>query len=291
MYLAADNVESKRCGKVIPMSNEAKPAKVISITSGKGGVGKTHTTVNLGLSLSAMGKKVLLLDADLGLANVNIMLGFKPTATLHDVLSGKASIRDILVHYAPGLDVIPAASGIPEMAELGEEEKFALINGFDEFATDYDYMLVDTGAGIGDNVLYFNVAAEQIIVIIDGEPTSITDAYALIKVMAMNWSTKEFDIVVNRTPVGTDGREIYAKLAAAAGKFLPVSLKYLGCIAEDDSLVEAVIKQIPLLKLFPNARASRDINRLAKKIATNEGSRTPKGGVQFFFRSLLEQRS
>ncbi|HQH26205.1 MAG TPA: MinD/ParA family protein [Oligoflexia bacterium] len=266
-----------------------KPAKVISVTSGKGGVGKTHTTINLGLALCSMGKRVLLLDADLGLANINIMLGFKPAATLHDVLSGGAAIRDILVRYTDGLDVIPAASGIPEMVSLGEDEKASLISGFDEFATDYDYVLVDTAAGIGDSVLYFNAAAEQVLVVIDPEPTSITDAYALIKVMAAQWSSKEFDVIVNRVPVGSDGRGPFAKLAAAAGKFLPVSLNYMGAIAEDDSLVDAVMKQTPLLKLYPNARASRDIYRLAKKISANEGSRTPKGGLQFFFRSLLEQ--
>ena len=275
--------------KTITMTSVSKPARVIAITSGKGGVGKTHTTVNLGMALASQGKRVLLLDADLGLANINIMLGFQPTATLQDVLQGQAAIRDIIVHYLPGLNVIPASSGIPGMTELSEEEKLALINGFDDFATEYDYLLIDTAAGIGDSVMYFNVAAEQVLVVVDPEPTSITDAYALIKVMYTHHSRKDFDIVVNRTPVGTDGRSIYAKLAGATGKFLPVSLNYLGSIAEDDSLSEAVIAQTPLLKLYPNAKASRDIVRLAKKIEANEGLRTPRGGMQFFFRSLLEQ--
>ena len=281
------NTNTRR--RVLPMTEKKAPARVISITSGKGGVGKTHTTVNLGLGLVKEGKRVLLLDADLGLANINIMLGFEPKATLHQVMKGESEIRDIIVSHDLGFDVIPASSGITSLTHLSEEERFSLVNAFDEFANDYDYVLIDTAAGIGSNVIYFNVAAETVLVVIDQEPTSITDAYALIKVLATEWGTKEFDVVVNRVPVGADGRAAFAKLATAAGKFLPVSLKYLGSIAEDESMIEAVMKQRPVMNLFPSTKASRDLTRLAKKIANSEGSRTPKGGLQFFFRSLLEQ--
>ena len=283
-------VEGITLEKVVTMKNTGKPARVLSITSGKGGVGKTHTTVNLGLALAKEGNRVLILDADLGLANVNILLGFRPQATLHDVVTGKSSINEILVQYTENLHIIPAASGIPELAELNEEDRIMLIGAFDQFAAEYDYLLVDTGAGIGPNVLYFNLAAEEILVIIDPEPTSITDAYALIKVMATQWDTKEFNVIVNRAPAGSDGRATYAKLAAATDKFLPVSLRFLGAISEDESLVQAVMKQKPLLTLFPSSKASRDIMRLAKKISAKEGARTPKGGIQFFFRAILENQ-
>ena len=274
--------------KIVRMTRNAKPARVITITSGKGGVGKTHTTVNLGLALAKIGKRVLLLDADLGLANINIMLGFEPKSTLHDVLNGRADIRDIIVHYPAGIDIIPASSGIPEMTMLSEEEKIGLVSAFDQFADEYDYLLIDTAAGIGDNVLYFSVAAEQILVVIDPEPTSITDAYALIKVLSTKWGTKEFDVVVNRCPAGSDGRGIFGKLATVAGKFLPVKLNFAGAISDDPSLSEAVIRQVPLLQLYPGTKAARDITRIATNIDSSQASRAPKGGLQFFFRALIE---
>lgn len=268
----------------------AIPARVISITSGKGGVGKTHTTVNLGLALAKLGKRVLLLDADLGLANINVMLGFQPKATLREVFRGEKAIRDIVVNYHEGLDIIPASSGVPELTNLSEQERLRLIDVSDEFASQYDYLLIDTAAGIGDNVLYFNTAAQEILVIIDPEPTSITDAYAVIKVLSTQHGRKEFSILVNRAAVGTDGRGVYGQLASAADRFLQVKLKFLGAIAEDSSVTEAVIAQKPYLHLFPSAKASRDMQNLAKKIAADNNTRVLQGGVQFFFRSLLEAR-
>lgn len=274
--------------KTTTPSARTMPARVISVTSGKGGVGKTHTTVNLGLALAKLGKRVLLLDGDLGLANINVMLGFKPSLTLQAVLAGQAKLPEIIVPSPLGFDVIPASSGVVEMTNLTEEERLGLVESFDELANRYDYMLVDTAAGIGDNVLYFNDAAEQILVVITPEPTSITDAYALIKVLSTRSGRREFDVIVNRAPSGSDGRPSFAQLATATDRFLNVRLKFLGCISEDESVVQAVLKQSPFMHLFPNTKASRDVSRLAKKIADNEGSRVPKGGLQFFFRALLE---
>lgn len=281
-------MSSESSTKTTTPSARTMPARVISVTSGKGGVGKTHTTVNLGLALSKLGKRVLLLDGDLGLANINVMLGFKPSLTLEAVLTGQAKLPEIIVPSPLGFDVIPASSGVVEMTNLSEEERLGLVESFDELATRYDYMLVDTAAGIGDNVLYFNDAAEQILVVITPEPTSITDAYALIKVLSTRSGRREFDVIVNRAPAGNDGRPSFAQLATATDRFLNVRLKFLGCISEDESVVQAVLKQSPFLHLFPNTKASRDVTRLAKKIADNEGSRVPKGGLQFFFRALLE---
>ena len=265
------------------------PARVISVTSGKGGVGKTHTSVNLGLALVKLGKRVLLLDADLGLANINVLLGFKPAATLQDVLSGKSSIADILVNYQPGLDIIPASSGIPELTHLSEAERLTLVAAVDELGSDYDYMIVDTAAGIGDNVLYFNVAAEDILIVVTPEPTSITDAYAVIKVLNANHGIKNFNILVNQAAQGTDGKATYAQLAAATDRFLSVSLKFLGSIASDESVPAAVRQQKPYLQLFPSSKASLDISKLARKLVAEESTRVAKGGLQFFFKALLEQ--
>lgn len=288
MLQVFDSSEFPRKRRNSIMTQTSGPARVITITSGKGGVGKTHTTVNLGLALVRMGKRVLLLDGDLGLANINILLGFQPQKTLQQVIEGKATLREVIVSDESGLDIIPAASGIPEMTSLSEDERVSLVHAFDDLADNYDYLLVDTAAGIGDNVLYFNCAAEQILVVIGPEPTSITDAYALIKVLATRSGRKEFDVLVNRATPGSDGKSTFAQLAQATDHFLNVSLKYLGSVSNDESVSQAVVKQRPFLALYPSTKASVDIQRLAKKIAANEGSRTPKGGLQFFFRSLLE---
>lgn len=267
------------------MANQ--PARVIAITSGKGGVGKTHTTVNLGLALSRLGKRVLLLDADLGLANINVMLGFQPQATLKDVVAGKAKLAEVIVSHPLGFDVIPAASGIPELTNLSPEERLALTAAVEGLGVDYDYLLVDTAAGIGDNVMYFNVAAEEILVVVDQEPTSLTDAYALIKVLSSKYGVKQFNVLANRTPVGVDGRTTYAQLAATTDRFLHVSLKYIGAVTDDQAVRDAVRAQKPFIELYPSAKASLDIARVAKRLVESEGERTPRGGMQFFFKALL----
>ena len=268
--------------------SKVKPAKVISITSGKGGIGKTHTTVNLGMALVNAGKRVLLLDGDLGLANINILLGFKPGKTLHQVIQGEARIEDVIVTDSSGLDIIPAASGIPELTHLSEDERSALIEEFENLASSYDYVLVDTAAGIGDNVLYFNSAAEQIIVVINPEPTSITDAYALIKILSQRSGRRKFGVVVNRAAAGTDGRSTFKQLAQATDKFLNVQLTMLGSLADDSSVPEAVRSQRPYLQLFPSSKVSMDMRRLAEKIDSDKSERGLNGGLQFFFRSILE---
>lgn len=272
----------------IQMSSKKAPAKVISVTSGKGGVGKTHTTVNLGLALVKMGKRVLILDADLGLANVNILLGFKPAATINDLISGEAKLKDVIVSHPTGLDIIPASSGVTDLLDLDEEQRVTLLEAVEEFGSHYDYLLIDTAAGIGDTVMYFNLSAEEVLVVIGPEPTSITDAYALIKVLSTQHGLRDFSVVVNRAPVGNDGRAAFGQLSAVTSRFLQVSLNYRGSIADDSAVVDAVVKQKPYLELFPSAKCSRDISKLAEKIASDQGARAPKGGLQFFFKSLLE---
>jgi len=266
------------------------PARVLSITSGKGGVGKTHTSINLGNHFVKLGKKVLILDADLGLANVNVLLGFQPVKHIGQLLSGEAKLKDLIVHHETGLDIIPASSGVAELTNLSPEEQERLVQAFDDLSHSYDYLIVDTAAGIGDNVLYFNTAAEDVIVVVDKEPTSITDAYAVIKVLSQRSDVKTFHVLVNRCPVGNDGKSIFAQLASVTGKFLNVSLKFLGSVQEDTSVREATLKQKPYSELFPSCRASLDIARIAKKIDESSHERTPRGGMQFFFRSLVEQR-
>ncbi|MBP9839261.1 MAG: MinD/ParA family protein [Proteobacteria bacterium] len=270
------------------MNKIKEPTRVITITSGKGGVGKTHTTVNLGLALAKLGKKVLLLDGDLGLANINILMGFKPKKTLHQVVTGEASLQEVIVSTKQGIDIIPASCGIPELTNLSEEDRISLINAFDTLAEEYDYMLIDTAAGIGDNVLYFNIAAEDIIVVVGPEPTSITDAYALIKVLSQKCDRKEFNILINRCTPGSDGRNTFAQFSSICEHFLNVSLKFLGSIVDDESVSQAVLKQRPFLELYPSSRASQDVEKLARKLTIQQNRKAPQGGLQFFFKNLLD---
>ena len=270
------------------MSTVLNPAKVIAITSGKGGVGKTNTSVNLGLALHKQGRKVLLLDADLGLANVNIILGFEPGETIQAVIEGKATIDDVIVKHDLGIDIIPASSGIQKMTNLSEVERAALMQAMDSLSKKYDYILIDTAAGIGDNVLYFTVGSEEIFLVIDQEPTSITDAYAVIKVLSTDYGVKDFSVIANRTPRGKNGKDAYAKLSAVTGKFLNVHLKYLGSISEDELLNASVLQRKPCIELFPSTKASIDYITLAKKVLENEGKRNHRGGLQFFFDELVK---
>lgn len=263
------------------------PARVIAITSGKGGVGKTHTTINLGLALTKMGKRVLLLDADLGLANINVLLGFHTATNVADVLGGKADLEQIIYHHPSGLDIIPASSGISELTDLRDDERLHLLSAVDDLAYAYDYLFIDTAAGIGDNVLYFNNAAEQVIVLIDEEPTSITDAYAVIKVLSTRCGVKRFQVLVNRAD--GDGRSAFGQLASASGKFLDVSMTYLGAVQEDSAVIDATRAQRPFYELYPSSRASLDIARVAKKLTGDETPRNARGGMQFFFRALVQQ--
>lgn len=267
-----------------------RSTKVMAITSGKGGVGKTTSTINIGLALIQAGHKVLLLDADLGLANVNIMLGFKPQKTIDDLIGGRATMEEVIVHHHSGLDIIPATSGVYEVTNLSDEEKRLLLESFSLIEGQYDYMLIDTSAGIGSNVLYFNVASERVIVVVDAQPTSITDAYALIKVLSSQEGVRSFDILVNRAPKGDDGRATYKKLALATDRFLDVQMNLLGCIQDDNSVSEAIMKQSPLLSLYPSTRAARDFIRVARNLEGLPRTGGPRGGLQFFFESLLAQQ-
>ena len=280
---ASLSVRRQRVARVV----EKQSVRVISFTSGKGGVGKTLLTINLGLALVKSGKRVLLLDADLGLANIHVMLGFQTSRTLHDVFQKRATLEDVIVSLPCGLDVLPASSGIHSLTQLTEAERMFLIDAAETLRTNYDYVLIDTAAGIGDNVLYFNSVAHDVLVVVDEEPTSLTDAYALIKVLATRCGVDEFHVLVNRTPSGIDGKSVFAQLVAATDRFLTVRLRYLGAVSNDDCVTQAIIAQKPFLQLFPGSRTSWDILGIAKKLSDLPSARTPKGGLQLFFRDLL----
>jgi flagellar biosynthesis protein FlhG len=262
--------------------------RVISVTSGKGGVGKSNVVSNLAIALSNQGKKVLILDADLGLGNLDVLLGLSPPFNLNNVLNGEKSLTEIIVDGPAGIKIIPAGSGVQEFTSLGQSEKLKLLDELDALEEKFDIMIVDTEAGISENVTYFSVAAQEIIVVVTPEPTSITDVYALIKLLATRYSEHHFKVLVNMAKDSEDALEVFRKLANVAGRFLDISLDYLGCVIKDEKVVDAVKRQKAVTELFPESEASACFTTLAKRVIETTRHRRLKGGIQFFFRRLLE---
>ncbi len=265
------------------------PPRVVAVTSGKGGVGKTNVVANLALALSRRGKEVIVIDADLGLANVDTLLGLHPRATLRHVLRGECSVADVLLDGPGGMRIVPASTGFEEMTALDPGQRLHLLEEIDGLEDAFDVLLIDTAAGISSNVTFFAVAAQETLVVISPEPTSLTDAYALIKVMSQRYAELEFGVLVNMTRSETEGRRAFAQLARVAERFLGVSLRYEGSIPFDGELREAVRRQQAVLELAPRTPASRAFEDLAGRLASRGPRVRAKGGLQFFFRRLLEE--
>ena len=261
---------------------------VFSITSGKGGVGKTNLSVNLACCLAKAHKRVLLLDADLGLANVDVLMGITPEYNLFHLFHEGASIDRILYSTEYGFKILPAASGVSEMLALSTGQKLELLESMDSLEEEVDYMIVDTGAGINDNVLYFNLAAQQRIVVLTPEPTSLTDAYALIKVMRQNHGVNHFKILVNMAPDEKAAKEVYTRLYKACDHFLTgVSLSLVGFVPRDASVRTSVIHQKPFCIDAPWSPACQAVTRIASAIQTWDVPTSLDGNIKFFWKRLL----
>ncbi len=274
--------------KVGNRESQQAVTRVVSFTSGKGGVGKTHTVVNTAISLAAQGYSVLVLDADLGLANVDVLLGIQPKGTLHEVLKGKCSLDDILIEAPGGITIIPAASGVEEFQSLESSEKMLLMSEVERIAHRFDFLLIDTPAGIGPDVMYFNTAAAEIVCVITGEPTSLTDSYALIKVLSSEYGERTFSVVVNNVPSESEANIAFNTLARAVGKFLQVETRYMGWIPNDGQVRECIMDRRPISLAFPSSRAARGVVDVSNVLAKHAKENRVKGGMQFFFRQLLE---
>jgi flagellar biosynthesis protein FlhG len=264
------------------------PVRVIAVTGGKGGVGKTNITVNLGVAMAELGKRVLVLDADLGLANIDVVLGLHARRNLSHVMSGEASLEEIMVTGPKGLKVVPGASGMQHMAEMSPAEHAGLIHAFSEVANDVDVLLIDTAAGISDLVVSFSRAAQEQIVVVCDEPASITDAYAIIKLLNREHGVSRFRILANMIKSVQEGRDLYDKMCRVTDQYLDVMLTYMGGIPYDEQLRKAVKSQKPVVEAYPRSRVAQAFKNLAKKADNWPVPTGVSGDLQFFVERLIQ---
>lgn len=275
--------------RVVP--GRTREPRVISIASGKGGVGKTHTALNLALALRHKGKRVLVLDADFGLANFNIMLGVSPAFTIQDYVDGVVSLEEVVFEVAPGFSFIPGCSGVLSVVNMSWERRRSLQLELEQVAKGYDYVIIDTPAGIGEDTLFLSAAASEVLVVVTPEPTSLTDAYALMKVVCQKYHERDFSILVNCAPRNLnpdEARTTFERIAAVCGNFLKIKLNYLGYIPCDPLISECILSRVPTFSRYPNGRAGRAILRLANRLENSKPTKGISGGVQFFFEKLIE---
>ncbi len=264
-----------------------KTPHVISVTSGKGGVGKTAVASNVAIVLARQGKKVLIIDADLGLANVDVVFGLAPKYNLNHFFAGEKRLEEIVIDGPEGISILPAGSGIQAVTHLTSDQKMRFLDAMDAFHGDYDVVIIDTEAGISENVTYFNVAAQEILVVTTPDPTAITDAYAIMKVLSTKYHEKRFNLLVNSVASQDEALDVYKKLTLVANRYLDISIDYIGCLPFDKRMRESVSRQTVMVELYPKSRISGAFEDIAGNISAVMNNVMPKGNVQFFWKRLL----
>ena len=265
-----------------------RPTRVIAVCSGKGGVGKTNVSVNLSIALAAQGKQVMLLDADLSLGNVDVLLGLRPKLNLSHVIDGTCSLEEVVLTGPCNVKLLPAGSGERALLDLGARGHAGLIQAFSEPLFDCDVLLVDTAAGLNPSVLTFARASQEIVVVLCDEPASITDAYALIKVLNRDHGCHRFRVLANMVRSAREGQELFLKLLNTSAKFLDVSLDFMGAIPFDDCVHRAVQRQTAVFQAFPGSPVVTAFKNLARVTDKWIGPDEPSGHLEFFVERLVE---
>ena len=265
-----------------------QPVQVIAVTGGKGGVGKTSVSVNLATALAAR-KRVVLLDGDLGLANADVFLGLSPRYTLAHVISGERTIDEVLIRAPQGFQVVPAASGAANLATMGAAEHLGLVRAFSSLAAQIEVLIVDTAAGIAQGVQQFSQAAQHVLVVICDEPASLTDGYALIKVLSRHHGVNRFRVLANRVRTPGAGRELFERFERVTTRFLDVVLEFAGEVPEDEYLQRSVREQRPVCELYPASPAARAFKKLANTADTWPVPPGPRGNIEFFVERLVRR--
>ncbi|AZR73858.1 hypothetical protein BBF96_10945 [Anoxybacter fermentans] len=261
--------------------------RVIAVASGKGGVGKTNFTVNLALALQKAGKKIIVFDADLGMANIDVVLGVVPSFTLTHVIKGQKTLEEIMLDGPEGIKILPGSSGSEELVYLSDQQIQNLIRQWNNLEGEFDYILVDTGAGIHSNVINFLLAADDVVVILTPEPPSITDSYGLIKVLVQRGSTSTIRLVINQVSNEEEGRKIFRRVAKVVDEFLNVKIDLLGIITFDEKVSAAVKRQKPFILEYPNTKASKGIYSIVDNLL-NQSPKKAGGGMKKFLLKMIK---
>ena len=273
----AQNAPAQKNGRV----------KVITVTGGKGGVGKSSVSLNMAVSMAMLGKRVMVFDADLGLANIDIMLGIRPERNLSHVLSGKCTLDDIVVEGPYGVYILPATSGTQKMTELTPAQHAGLIRAFSSMKTQIDVLIVDTAAGISDMVLSFARAAQDVIVVVCNEPTSLSDAYAVMKILSKQYGVYRFKVVANMVRTLKEGQDLFNQLWKVTDRFLDISMELVSCIPFDPNIRQSIRRQQVVVDAFPTAPSSIAIRALANRALSWPVPYLPGGHMQFFIENFL----
>nr|WP_210399246.1 MinD/ParA family protein [Steroidobacter denitrificans] len=265
------------------------PVQVIAVTGGKGGVGKTSVAVNLATTLASLGRRAMLLDGDLGLANVDVFLGLSPRYTMAHVLNGERTLEEIILEAPHGLQIVPGASGVADLANLSAVGHLGVVQAFSALSTRVDTLIVDTSAGISHSVMQFSQAAQHVLLVVCDEPASMTDAYALAKVLSRNHGVSKFHVLANMARSPGEGVALFDKLQRVTSRFLDITLEYIGEIPDDPYLRRSIREQRPVVVAFPACPAARAFKKLALKADKWPVPDCPRGNLEFFVERLVQR--
>lgn len=267
--------------------SQAKPVRVLAIASGKGGVGKSNLAANLGRIIATRNKAVMLMDADLGMANLDVLLGVRPRYDLYHVINGSRSLEEVIVIEPGGVMLVPASSGVERMASLSTAEHAGLVRAFSELSLPVDVLLIDTAAGISDSVISFSQASHEVVVVVCDEPASITDAYALIKVLGRDHGIDRFQVISNMVKSADHGRRLYEKLSTVADQYLGICPGYLGHVPYDEALRVAVQRRRTVADEFPASKSVMAMQRIVDRLEDLPLPRGPSGRIEFFLERMI----
>ncbi|MEY2988274.1 MAG: hypothetical protein RJB13_1795 [Pseudomonadota bacterium] len=275
----------------VHQTQPTKAPRVMTVTGGKGGVGKTLTTANLGLCFVREGMRTLLIDGDFGLANLDVLLNVHAESTLEDVLLGERELKDVIIQGPEGIRLIPASSGMPKVSELNQMQKMVLLDQIESIQDDFDVVLIDTPAGVSKNVQYWAGSASEIILVATPEPTSLADAYATMKVLVQTNNDYIFRLVVNMARNEDEALRVFERLNSVANEYLQARLEFAGFIPMCESVRQSVRERTAYTQKYPFSPASRGVRGIARELLYNGSQPQPKGTMQFFWKRLVAGNS